>query len=228
MSRLPAYAVQLLKQRASAAHSSWIRSSVGLMVVFIFPVMLCAGSVQIMAATDQSLCEKVAKWFGDRLAPDADLLKTVKWTSVELKGQGPKTRHCSNLEKAIIDFDNNGQLDLLVKTTFCMKGAPSDSFYVFPADSHVLEQASWQDMAPLLATPDRFERTGGSYPLTALPIEKAVSPSPLTTLFDLRPFVLDGVSYVSLTDVRREWMVIAKYVGGERFDDQCYLQSSRF
>ena len=55
--------------------------------------------------------------------------------------------------RALVDLDNNG-----------MKGSPSDSFYVFPADGTVLEQASWQDMAPLLATVDKSERTGGELP----------------------------------------------------------------
>lgn len=217
-----------MKQRTGTAISSSICFSVGLLVISSFPALLSAGSVEIMAGRELSFCRKVAKLFDERLVHDLDLLKTVQWKPVDLKGQGPKTRHCSNLEKAIVDFDNDGQQDLVVKTTFCMRGAPSDSFYVFPADSRVLEQASWQDMAPLLATRDKFERTGGTYPLTALPIEKAVSPSSLTTLFHLQPFILDGVAYVSLTDDRRELMVIAKYVGGEQFEDQCYLRSGRF
>jgi hypothetical protein len=107
-----------------------------------------------------------------------------------------------------------------------MKGAPSDSFYMFPAESGVLDQASWQDMSSLLATPDKFERTGGTYPLTSLPTDK--SPPALTTLFAIQPFILDGVTYVSLTDARRGWMVIAKYLKGERFEDQCYLQAGTF
>ena len=187
-----------------------------------------ASSTELMAAKDLPFCEKVAKFFGEQLVPDADLLKAVGWKPVALKGPGPKTRHCSSLDKAIFDVDNDGQLDLVVKTTFCMKGAPSDSFYVFPADSTVLDQASWQDLSLLLATPDKFERTGGTYPLTSLPIEKATVPPPLTTLFTIQPFVLDGVTYISLTDARREWLVIAKYIRGERFEDQCYLWASKF
>lgn len=200
----------------------------------VFLILLClivaaivgASSIELMAAKDLPFCDGVAKFFGERLAPDAELLKTVEWKPVELKGQGPKTSHCSSLNKAIFDFDNDGHLDLVVKTTFCMKGAPSDSFYMFPADSAVLDQVSWQDMSPLLATPDKFERTGGAYPLTALNIQKV--PPALTTLFAIQPFVLDGVIYVSLTDARREWMVITKYLRGERFEDQCYLRASKF
>jgi hypothetical protein len=161
-----------------------------------------------------------------RLRYQHEIFRQISWKPVELRGQGPKTRHCSSLDKALVDLDNDGQQDLVVKTTFCMKGAPSDSLYVFPADNSVLDQASWQDMSPLLATHDKFERTGGTYPLTSLPMENG-SPA-LTTLFTIHPFMLDGMTYVSLADARREWIVVAKYLRGERFEDLCYLRASTF
>ena len=124
----------------------------------------------------------------------------------------------------MFDVDNDGQQDVVVKTTFCMKGTPSDSLYVFPADSSVLDQLSWQDLSPLLATNDKFERTGGTYPLTSFPMENG--PPALTALFAIHPFMLDGVTYVSLTDARGEWIVIARYFRGKRFEDLCYLRDS--
>ena len=197
----------------------------GGVVIVLFPALTAAASVELTAYSDRPLCEQVATLFGERLKAAPDLSKTVEWTPVELKGEGPKTRRCSSLDKANMDLNNDGRDDLVVKTTFCMKGAPSDSFYVFPADSPVLDQLGWQDMSPLLATRDKFERTGGSYPLTSLPMDKA-SPSPaLSTVFTIQPFRLDGVAYIGLTDARREWMVIAKYRGGERFEDLCYLHA---
>jgi hypothetical protein len=127
----------------------------------------------------------------------------------------------------MFDLDNNGQPDLVVKTTFCMKGSPSDSFYMFPADSAVLEQANWQDLSPLLATPDKFERTGGAYPLTQLPTEETgVSRTILTGVFTVQPFMLNGSAYVSLTDGHAEWTVIAQYRGSGRFEDLCYLHAA--
>ncbi len=188
------------------------------------PSLVSAASIEVAAGRDLSFCQKVAKFFGDRLAPDAELIKTVDWKQVDLKGLGPKTRQCSSLDGAIMDLDNNGTKDLVVKTTFCMKGAPSDSLYVFPADSTVLERTSWQDMGPLLATDDKFERTGGTYPLVSLPIEQSPILPALATMFTAHPFILDSVAYVALTDVKREWLVIAKYGGGQQFEDQCYLR----
>ena len=191
------------------------------------PALVSAASIEVAAGTNLLFCQKVAKFFEDRLALDAELVKAVDWKPVELKGQGPKTRQCSSLDRAIMDLDNSGTKDLVVKTTFCMKGAPSDSLYVFPADSSVLEQTSWQDMGPLLATEDKFERTGGTYPLVSLPIERSPIPPALATMFSAQPFILDSVAYVALTDIKREWLAIAKYRGGQQFEDQCYLRAGK-
>jgi hypothetical protein len=203
------------------------RTWMGTLLVAMIPTLVSAASVELAAYSDKPLCEKVAKLFGEGLNAVPDLSKTVEWTAVALKGEGPKTRRCSSLDKTNMDLNNDGRDDLVVKTTFCMKGAPSESFYVFPTNSPVLNQLAWQDMSLLLATHDKFERTGGTYPLTSLPMDKALSSPTLSTVFTIQPFRLDGVAYIGLTDARREWMVIAKYRGGERFEDLCYLRAGR-
>ena len=186
---------------------------------------------QLIVGRDNKLCARMLEAFREdvddrgRLRYQHEIFRRITWKPVELKGQGPKTRHCSSLDKALVDLDNDGQQDLVVKTTFCMKGAPSDSLYVFPSDNSVLDQANWQDMSPLLATNDKFERTGGTYPLTSLPMKDG-SPA-LTTLFKIHPFILDGMTYVSVTDARREWIMVAEYLRGGRFEDLCYLRASK-
>jgi hypothetical protein len=108
-----------------------------------------------------------------------------------------------------------------------MQGSPSDSLYIFSADSAVLERSNWQDLSPLLATPNKFERTGGTYPLTQLLSEEpGVGRAPLTGVFTVQSFMLDGSAYFSLTDRRAEWIVIAQYRGGTQFEDLCYLRTS--
>ncbi|HWF61028.1 MAG TPA: hypothetical protein VN666_12065 [Nitrospira sp.] len=203
-------------------------TSMGSMLLMMLPAFSAAASVELMAFADKPFCEKVAALFGEHLDLNAELSKTVQWESVQLRGQGPPTRRCSSFDRVRMDLDNDGQEDLVVKATFCMKGAPSDSLYVFPADSTVLEQANWQDLSPLLATRNKFERTGGTYPLTMLQIDKTPAAPALMTSFSLQPFLLDETAYIGLTDTRQEWMVIAKYRGGERFKDLCYLHDGRF
>lgn len=189
---------------------------------------------QLVVGRDNKLCARVLEAFREdaddrgRLRYQHEIFRQIIWKPVELNGQGPKTRHCSSLNKAMFDLDNDGQLDLVVKTTFCMKGAPSDSFYMFSADSAVLEQADWQDLSVLLATPDKFERTGGRYPLSALPMSSVSSKElpALSMMFTVQPFIIDENAYVALTDGRGEWMVIAKYLRGDQFEDACYLQTA--
>lgn len=199
-------------------------TSVGSVLLTMLPALAVAASAELTAFADKPFCEKAAALFGEHLNLNAELSRTVQWEPIVLNGQGPPTRRCSSFDKTRMDLDNDGQEDLVVKATFCLKGPPSDSLYVFPADSTVLEQASWQDLSPLLATDNKFERTGGTYPLTALRIDKTSTPPILTTAFSLQPFLLDGRSYIGLTDTRREWVVIAQYRGGEQFEDLCYLR----
>ena len=215
-------------------HKSVMVHFVRSLLFLIIPTAAIAASVELMSAKDKQLCERVIELFqknmgsGNRLNIDAEPFSRVKWEPAVIAGAAPKMRRCSSLDKAIVDLDNDGTKDLVVKTTFCMKGTPSDSFYMFPADSKVLEQASWQDMAPLLATPDKFERTGGSFPLTVLPMspESSKGVPALNTVFTVQPFIMDEKTYVALTDGRGQWTVIAKYLRGERFEDQCYLQKA--
>ena len=203
-------------------------TTVGSLLLTLLLALTAAASVELTAFADKPFCENVVALLGNHQDPNVELLKTVQWEAVQLKGQGPSTRRCSSLDKALMDLDNDGQQDLVVKATFCPKGAPSDSLYVFPADSMVLEQSSWQDLSPLLATHDKFERTGGTYPLTALRMDKASTAPVLTTSFSLHPFLLNGQSYIRMTDTRREWTVVATYRGGEQFEDLCYLHAGKF
>jgi hypothetical protein len=207
---------------------------IGSALVLVIPALATAASVELKAARDKPFCAQILELFqknmgsGARLDVAAEPFSQINWEPAVIAGPAPRIRHCSSLGKTSLDLDNDGSKDLVVKATFCMKGAPSDSLYVFPADSRVLEEAAWQDMAPLLATSNKFERTGGSYLLATIPMpsEPDQGPPALHTVFAAHPFLVGGKAYVALTDDRGPWMVVARYLGGEQFEDQCYLKSS--
>ncbi len=194
---------------------------------------LAGGEIyQTVMSKESRICETMAEvlnrnteWDGN-LHYTHEVFQRITWTPVKLRGQAPRDGRCSTLEQARFDLDNDGREDLVIRSSFCMRGLPSDSLYVFPSDSAVLELATWQDLSPLHVTTEKFERTGGIYPLEELPAEEVRrSTAPLAGVFTLRPFILDQISYVSLTDARRAWIVVAKYRQGGRLQDLCYFHA---
>ena len=151
-------------------HAIYDTSRVRLLVFMLSAGVAWAGErgYQLVVGRDSKVCARVQEAFREdvddrwQLRYQHEIFRKIIWKPVELKGQGPKARHCSSLDKALVDLDNDGQQDLVVKTTFCMKGAPSDSLYVFPVDNSVLDQANWQDMSPLLATTISSSALAGS------------------------------------------------------------------
>src|SRR5215204_6153772 len=100
-----------------------------LFLALAWPVLVSAAESKVVAGSPLAFCEKVATFFRDGL-PDVSLQQSVEWKPVPLKGQGPPRSRCASLDKAVIDLNNDGQQDLVVKTSFCLKGAPSDSLYM--------------------------------------------------------------------------------------------------
>ena len=76
---------------------------------------------------DSKLCAKVLETFredGDdrwRLRYQHEILRQNTWKPVKLNGQGPKAKHCSSLNQAMFDLDNDGKPDLVVKSKFCSR-----------------------------------------------------------------------------------------------------------
>ena len=200
---------------------------IALLILFSAGVAWAAG-YDLLMSREERLCRQVGDAlisFSNRPAgfrPDDDQIHLLTWQPVQLGGDAPKTTVCSELQQALVDLNNDGRQDLVIRSRFCMKGKPSDSLYMFPEDSAVLQQATWQDLTPLHATQDKFERTGGAYPLR----EGAAGgdSASLRNLFTIELFVLEGRMYVSLTSPPYQDVVIASYQGGDSFRDLCYLR----
>ena len=152
----------------------------------------------------------------------ADGVRSVEWAPAALPGDAPKTTICSLFEQTQVDLRRDGIDDLVIRTRFCMKGKPSDSLYVFPADSDVLARASWQDLGPLHETQDKIEHTGGVYVLSKL--MGAKQPVELRGVFALDVVRVDEQALVALTAPPFHWVVVGRLRGTGALDDVCYLK----
>ena len=96
-------------------------------LVFVFLVFMISVGVawagergyQFVVGRDSKFCARALEAFREdvddrgRLRYQHEIFRQITWKPVELRGQGPKTRHCSSLDKAIFDLDNDGQPDLV-------------------------------------------------------------------------------------------------------------------
>src|SRR5215211_7824107 len=112
--------------RNSEMHTLRYNLHAGLLAILALAWPMMVSAAMIEAAAGTHLCANLAKFFHNGL-PDAALRETVEWKPVDVKGQGPSRSRCASLDKAMMDLDNDGRPDLVVKTSFCLKGAPSDS-----------------------------------------------------------------------------------------------------
>ncbi len=186
-----------------------------------------SASVIIMAA-DPALCSRLAAaWERDGLPAGRFRfvgagVAPADWQPVTLAGVAPIPSACSLFEQVLIDLDGDGRLDRVIRSRFCMKGIPSDSLYLFPTDSEVLTRMTWQDLTPLHDTPDKFERTGGVYPLTQLPAE--MGRTELRDVFSVELVTVDRRSYVVVSARPFEWLVVGRFQAGGRLQEKCYLK----
>jgi len=114
--------------------------------VFGFLVLVMTAAVawagerghQLVAGKESNLCANVLDAFREdvddrgRLRYQHEIFRQITWKPVELKGQGPKTRHCSSLDKAIFDADHDGQPDMVGQGNVLYAGEPErQCLYIF-------------------------------------------------------------------------------------------------
>lgn len=188
---------------------------------------LWAASSAVVFSSDDELCARLDQAVdtsalkAGRLTFSGPGVQSVEWQAVTLAGQAPKVQRCSTFEQARADLLDAGRPSLLIRSRFCMRGKPSDSLYVFPGESDVLTRTTWQDLGPLHETLDKFERTGGVYPLTHL--SAAQGRAELRELFVVEVVGVGTRAYVALSAPPFEWIVVGRYSGRGAIQDICYL-----
>ncbi len=207
-------------------------SSILLLLAIVSVARAGTEAYKVVMSKNKALCRGMLKLFNQDMKEQGfirydqhEAFRQVSWEPVELAGPKPMVKYCSLLQKTIVDLNNDGKRELVVKTSFCLRSQTSDSLYIFPADSNVLEKASWGDMKLLFDTPNKFHRTGDVYSLTELNLaSNERGHEAIGGVFIIQPFLWGNVAYISMTDLHQEWIVIAKYLQGEELQDICYFR----
>lgn len=119
------------------------------------------------------------------------------------------------------DINNDGSKELVYRTTMGFHGINTDRYFIFPEHSDISSKltAGVGGWKALNETQDRIEGNKG-YELNDRESSIHTSLSPYVVL---KPFVVDGITYISMTDARPRWIVIAKYLNTNNLLDVCYF-----
>ncbi len=133
-----------------------------------------ADPYKLLMSKEKGLCATMLGIFNketdDRGGPTYEhtVFTTIKWSSVELSGREPLAKYCSVLKTTTIDINNDGADDLVIKASFCVKGQPIDSLYIFPPTSDVIKKMTWQNMRALFETTNKIDSSGHAHLLSEL------------------------------------------------------------
>ena len=175
-----------------------------------------------------------------------EIFTRISWQPVDLNEKEHPTYGCSFVKQALFDIDNDGKNDLVIKYSGCLRDDLTDSLFVFAPDSDILSKLKpgLGGLAPLFKTLNKINRN--TYDLKELP--KSVEEKLVTKIrkqlpessknldikigiggvFILQPFIWDTTSYISMTDLHQEWIVVAKYKQAEEMQDICYFHGPDF
>lgn len=192
------------------------------------------GPYKLVMSRDRDLCTTMLSVFNQdideqgQLRYDHEVFTRISWKTLDLGG---RRYECRLIRHSILDINNDGGEDLLIKYSGCLRSQLSDGLFVFPRESDVLSKLKpgQGGLTPLFQTPNKFDRTGNMYTLAELdPAQNEGQRAAIGGVFILQPFIFGKTVYVSMTDLYPEWIVIAKYLKEDHFQDVCYFRGPKF
>ena len=192
------------------------------------------------------------KQYGEIHYEEHDIFKRIPWKSVDISDERYPNYGCSSIKQAIFDINNDDNNELVIKWSGCLRDQLTDRIYIFPTDNDVLSKLKPGPggLKPLFNTRDKLElsgKAGQRYVLKELPIpmreklmeeikkqmsellkkglikEDDLEPAGIGGVLSLQPFIWKETTYISMTDLHQEWIVIAKYLQRETLEDICYF-----
>jgi len=225
------------------------------LILLLLGIILLAGvgaasadPYKLVMSKEKELCSGVLKLFnadmkkyGEIRYEQHEVFSQVHWEPVDIGEEGP-ARGCSIILKSLLDINNDGKEDLVIRSRGCLRSQLTDSIYVFPPDSDVISKLKpGKGGLAALDTVNKIELSGHGYDLKKLPksmkekvlkdirgqlpeSQKGIDLKPgIGGVLVLQPFVWGKTTYTSMTDLHQEWIVIVKYLQGETLEDRCYF-----
>src|SRR6266545_457324 len=132
--------------------------------------------LKLVMSKDDSICKPLLTIMNRYLTEDGRIvsqaqgedLALVSWEPIDLRDRVSRGQI---IEKALLDINNDGRNELVVKHSGFMHSLKTDSLFIFPADSNVLAKLrpGPGGVSPLYGTPDKIDFPERGYVLKDLP-----------------------------------------------------------
>lgn len=200
-------------------------------------------SYDIVMSKNKKLCNYMVslynadmKTYGEIKYSVHSIFSRIGWEDINSLGPDPFVVP----QKAIFDINNDGKKELVIKTNSPVFKAFVDELFIFPITSNVISKLKpgSRGKRALFDTKNILFRNYKIYYLNQASendlvgneknhkskqdITASIGPS-----FVLNPFILDGETFISMTDLDSEWFVIGKYKKQGEMQDICYFRIRR-
>lgn len=156
----------------------------------------------------------------------------IDWTEVQPLAPDLQ-RKKGEITQASVDIDNDGQLDVVVRIQWQLRGVPTDMLAIFEGTKNPLDENREfsTDMLDQAESVLDFTERGYSLKKARGKAKRDHGGGRTIGAFELVPFRLTGTTYISITNPYRSedkdwnrWRVIAKYTGSPNLEEVCYLK----
>lgn len=223
---------------------------------FFLPLDVYANQYEVVMSQNEAVCKASSQFFTDYIEllhkrfPDvrsirwrpniADVLireehsefSIIDWTEVQQLAPDLQKKK-GEITQTSVDIDNDGQLDMVVRIQWHLRGLPTDMLVIFEGKGKPFGEIRDFSLNLLDQAESVLDFTEHGYSLRKAWGKGETDHGSSRTIgaFELVPFRLNDTTYISMTNPYlsedkdwNRWRVIAKYTGSSNLDDVCYLK----
>jgi hypothetical protein len=179
-----------------------------------------------------------------------DIFSQIHWSNINEFENNPSLRYF----RADFDINNDGKIETVLKLSGHVLAVDVDQIRIYPSDAIYQTPPTetgvlgkLKDTSNLLFSADnniyylkdlspKLQAQILEFKLKHLPkylkkvntqnLRTSLSRSYIPGSFVLKPFIWEGVAYISMTSRNPEWIVVSKYKQAEELQDICYIYNS--